>query len=168
MSAGSTAGVVIGKVTEVEDPEKMGRVKCRYPHMSDTKTNWISVATIMAGPGRGLYFMPEIDDEVLIAFQQGHPNHPFVIGCLWNQVQKPPAKDRRQRIIKSKNGHEISFLDSTPKDGNKGAIVIRDAHGNVITLTNTKVHIHSVNHIEITASSVNIMGRKVRKIGADI
>lgn len=168
MTAEATSGVVVGKVTDVEDPEKLGRIKVRYPHMKDTKTTWISVATIMSGPNRGLFFMPEVDDEVLIAFQHGDANHPFVIGFLWNQVQRPPVNDRRHRMIRSVNGHTIHFLDSTPNGGNKGALIIQDAHGNVISLTNTKVHIHSQNHIEITASSVNIMGRKVRKIAADI
>src|SRR5262249_4278760 len=75
-----TDGFVIGKITEVVDPENLGRVKVRYPHMGDTLTEWSSVASIMAGTGRGCFFMPEIDDEVLVAPQQGDWNHPFIIG----------------------------------------------------------------------------------------
>ena len=161
-------GVVVGKITDVNDPQSVGRVKVRYPHMSDTLTGWSSVASMMAGGGRGCFFMPEVDDEVLLAFQHGDMNHPFIIGFVWNPVQGPPSQDPRQRMIRSTNGHTIRFVDSTPTNGNKGAIVIEDAHGNVITLTNGLVNIHSEGHIDLNANTINIMGRPVRSIGGPI
>jgi len=163
-----TAGVVVGKVTDVKDPEGLGRIKVRYPHMNDTKVDWSSVASIMAGADRGYFFMPEIDDEVLLAFQHGDWDHPFIIGFVWNPVQPPPSRDPRQRMIRSTNGHTIRFIDSTPNNGNKGAIVIQDAHGSTITLTNGLIRIHSENHIELSGKSVNIMGRPVRSDGGPI
>jgi uncharacterized protein involved in type VI secretion and phage assembly len=159
----TASGLVVGKVTDVVDPEGLGRIKVRYPHMSDTKTNWSSVASIMAGGDRGCFFMPEIDDEVLLGFQHGNWDHPFIVGFVWNPVQAPPSRDHRQRMIRSKNGHTIRFVDSTPKNGNKGAIIIEDAHGSVITLTNGLIHIHSEGHVELSANTMNIMGRPVRK-----
>lgn len=164
----ATPGVVLAKVTDVKDPEGLGRIKVRYPHMGDTKTEWSSVASIMAGGDRGCFFMPEIDDEVLLAFQHADWDHPFIIGFVWNPVQAPPSRDPRQRMIRSKNGHTIRFVDSTPNNGNKGAIIIEDAHGSVITLTNGLIHIHSESHIEVSAKTMNIMGRKVRAIGGPI
>jgi uncharacterized protein involved in type VI secretion and phage assembly len=161
-------GIVVGKVTEVEDPEGHGRIKVRYPHMDDTATEWSSVASIMAGSDRGCFFMPEVDDEVLLAFQHGDYDHPFIVGFVWNPVQAPPSADPRQRMIRSKNGHTIRLIDSTPNNGNKGAIVIEDAHGSVITLTNGLIHIHSEMHVEISAKSMKIMGRPVRPIGGPI
>lgn len=162
------AGVVVGKITDVQDPEGLGRVKVRFPHLDDTLTEWTSVASMMAGGDRGCFFMPEVDDEVLLAFQHADFNHPFIIGFVWNQVQAPPSRDPRERMIRSTNGHTIRFVDSTPTNGNKGALIIEDAHGNVITLTNGQVHIHSESHIEISARSVNIMGRKVMAVGGPI
>lgn len=161
-------GVVVGKITDVKDPQNVGRVKVRYPHMGDTLTEWSSVASMMAGGGRGCFFMPEVDDEVLLAFQHGDMNHPFIVGFVWNPVQGPPSQDPRQRMIRSTNGHTIRFVDSTPSNGNKGAIVIEDAHGNVITLTNGLVNIHSEGHIDLNANTINIMGRPVRSIGGPI
>jgi len=161
-------GVVIGKITEVKDPENLGRVKVRYPHLGDTLTEWSSVASIMAGGDRGCFFMPEIDDEVLVAPQQGDWNHPFIVGFVWNPVQGPPSQDPRQRMIRSTNGHTIRFVDSTPSNGNHGAIVIDDPHGNVIALTNGVISIHSEGHIDITAHSMNILGRPVRSRGGPI
>jgi uncharacterized protein involved in type VI secretion and phage assembly len=112
--------------------------------------------------------MPEVDDEVLLAFQHGDMSHPFIIGFVWNPVQAPPSQDPRQRMIRSTNGHTIRFVDSTPQNGNKGAIVIEDAHGNVISLTNGLITIHSEGHINLDAKTVNIMGRPVRSIGGPI
>src|SRR5213078_2910939 len=101
-----------------------GRVKVRYPHLSDTLTEWSSVSSIMAGADRGCFFMPEVDDEVLVAPQQGDWNHPFIIGFVWNPVQAPPSQDPRQRMIRSKNGHTIRFVDSPVEDGDQGNLVI--------------------------------------------
>jgi uncharacterized protein involved in type VI secretion and phage assembly len=164
----SSDGVVIAKITDVKDPENLGRVKVRFPHMGDTVTQWSSVASIMAGGDRGCFFMPEVDDEVLLAFQQGDFDHPFIVGFVWNPVQAPPSQDPRQRMIRSTNGHTIRFVDSTPSNGNKGALIIEDAHGNVITLTNGLVSIHSEGHVDLSANTMNIMGRPVRSIGGPI
>jgi uncharacterized protein involved in type VI secretion and phage assembly len=161
-------GIVIGKITEVKDPQNLGRVKVRFPHLNDTLTEWSSVASIMAGGGRGCFFMPEVDDEVLVAAQQGDWNHPFIVGFVWNPVQAPPSQDPRMRMIRSTNGHTIRFVDSTPQNGNMGAIIIEDAHGNIITLTNGLINIHSEGHIDLSANSMNIMGRPVRSVGGPI
>lgn len=155
-------GFVIGKVTEVNDPEGLGRIKVRYPHLSDTLTEWASVASIMAGTSRGCFFMPEVDDEVLVAPQQGDWNHPFIIGFVWNPVQAPPSQDPRQRMICSKNQHKLIFLDSTPNNGNQGGIVITDAHENMITMTAWGISIFSPGTITINGAIVNIQGRTVR------
>lgn len=164
----ATPGVVVGKVAEVVDPEGLGRIKVRYPHMGDTRTDWASVSSIMAGGDRGCFFMPNVDDEVLLAFQHGDWDHPFIIGFTWNPVQAPPSRDHRQRMIRSSNGHTIRFVDSTPNNGNRGAIIIEDAHGSVITLTNGLIRLHSEGRIELTANGVSIMGREVRKVGGPI
>jgi uncharacterized protein involved in type VI secretion and phage assembly len=163
-----TGGVVIAKVIDVNDPEKAGRIRVRYPWLDDTHTEWAPVASIMAGPDRGCFVMPEVDDEALVAFELGDWDHPIVVGFLWNQAQQPPSTDPRQRMIRSVNGHTIRLVDSTPTGGNKGAIVIEDAHGNVITLTNGLISIHSEMHIEVSAKSVKIMGRPVRPVGGPI
>ncbi len=165
----ATAGVVIGKVTDVEDPEGQGRIRVTFPWLEEgTTSRWASVASIMAGPDRGAFFMPEIDDEALLVFEHGDWDHPYVIGFLWNPVQQPPSRDERQRIIRSKNGHSIRFVDSTPIAGNKGALIIEDAHGNVITMTNEIVSIHSVGHLSIDATSCSLMKRPVRPVGPPI
>jgi uncharacterized protein involved in type VI secretion and phage assembly len=161
-------GLVIGKVVEVKDPEQLGRIQVSYPWMSGTEERWIPVISPMAGGGRGAFFMPEIDDEVAIAFDQGMWDHPYVIGFLWNPQQTPPSPDERQRMIRSKNGHTIRFVDSTEVAGNKGALIVEDAHGNRIVMTNGTLTIQAVGELRILAAAVNIMGRPVRPVGPPI
>jgi uncharacterized protein involved in type VI secretion and phage assembly len=161
-------GLAIGKVTEVEDKEGLGRIRVKYAHLGHTQTEWASVVSGMAGSDRGCFFMPEIDDEVLLGFHAADFDHPYILGFVWNPVQPPPSRDPRERMIRSKNGHTIRFVDSTPKDGNKGALIIEDANGNVITLTNGVVHIHSQGHLELTGATIKIAGRMVRPLGGPI
>ena len=82
---------------------------------------------MMSGNNRGSFFMPELQDEVLVAFNQGSARDPYIVGFLWNGQDLPPGQDVRDRRITSRNGHEIRFLNSTPDNGNVGALVIQDA-----------------------------------------
>jgi uncharacterized protein involved in type VI secretion and phage assembly len=168
MSMQQGAGIVLGKVTNVRDEEGLGRIQVSYPWLSGPEERWVSVAAPMAGPDRGFYCMPEVNDEVILAFDRADMDHPYVIGFLWNPVQKPPSSDERQRMIRSKNGHTIRFVDSTPTGGNKGALIIEDGHGNVITMTNARVVIRSTGVLELNGASVTIMNRLVRPIGGPI
>jgi uncharacterized protein involved in type VI secretion and phage assembly len=162
------AGIVIAKVTRVRDEEGLGRVQVKYPWLSGPEERWVSVASPMAGPDRGMFFMPEIDDEVILAFDHAHWDHPYIIGFLWNPMQRPPSTDERQRMIRSRNGHTIRFVDSTPTSGNQGALIVQDGHGNTISMTNGRVVITSVGALEINALSVTIMNRKVLPVGPPI
>ena len=153
-------GVVIGLVTDVNDPLKQGRIRVNFPWLEDEhQTDWIRIATTMAGNGRGTFFMPELQDEALVAFEHGNVRMPYVIGFLWNGKDGPPGQDVRDRRITSKNGHSLRFLDATPSNGSKGAIVIEDAHGNRITMSNGKITIDSVGVLELKARTVTLNGR---------
>jgi uncharacterized protein involved in type VI secretion and phage assembly len=123
----------------------------------------------MAGGDRGAFFMPEIDDEVILAFDQGLWDHPYVIGFLWNPKQRPPSPDERQRMIRSKNGHTIRFVDSTPVAGNKGALIIEDGHGSTIVMTNAQISINAIGALALNSTGdVTINGRLVRSAGGHI
>jgi phage baseplate assembly protein V len=112
-------GVVVGVVTNNQDPDDMHRVKVRFPWLSkDTErveSNWARVAAPMTGGGRGQYFLPEVDDEVLVAFEHGQIDHPFVIGSLWNGQDTAPESNadgqNNHRTIKSRSGHVLRFND---------------------------------------------------------
>ena len=143
-------GVVIGIVTNIQDPDKLARVRVKFPWLSeDDESEWARVATLMAGKERGSLFLPEVDDEVLVAFEHGDMRRPFVIGALWNGVDLPPpefAQDGKNnlRLIKSRSGHVIKLDDTegsekieiVDKTG-KNRIVI-DSKDNTITITTDK------------------------------
>ena len=148
-------GVVVGIVTAVEP----GRVKLNFPWLdAGHETDWVRIATAMSGGNAGSFFMPDVEDEVLVAFDHGDTQFPYVIGFLWNGQDPPPGTDARDRKFCSKNGHQIRFLDSTPSGGSKGAIVIEDASGNRITLSDGKIVVQSKFELDIQAQTIYLQG----------
>jgi len=131
-------GVVVGLVTNNNDPDDLGRVKVKYPWLpknqgAEIESDWIRVVSPMAGAERGFYYLPEIDDEVLVAFEHGDVHRPHMIGMLWNSKDKPPlpigqvvsSGKVNKRIIKSRTGHVIILDDTSGQE----QIVIRDKTG---------------------------------------
>ena len=142
-------GVVIGLVTANKDPDGMGRVKVKFPWLSDVdESSWARVATPMAGGQRGLYLLPEVGDEVLVAFDHGDVRFPYVLGGLWNGQDKPPADNaddkNNLRLLRSRSGHLIKLNDEDGKETieiidktGKNKIVF-DAAANVVTISSDK------------------------------
>ena len=129
------SGVVVGLVTDNNDPNGLGRVKLQFPWRSGSdKTSWVRIAVPMAGNSRGTYFLPEVGDEVLVAFDHGQIDQPFVVGALWNGKDKPPESNTSgkndRRLIKSRSGHQI-ILDDT---SGKGKVEIHSQAGHQIVL----------------------------------
>jgi uncharacterized protein involved in type VI secretion and phage assembly len=82
--------LVIGVVTNNDDPEKMGRVRVKFPGLDESQEGWWArVASVAATGGRGLMMMPLVDDEVVVGFEHGDPRRPFVLGSLWGGTAKP-------------------------------------------------------------------------------
>ncbi len=115
-------GVMIGVVIKndsANDSEKPGPglVKVQIPLLGMKESNWARIASFMAGKERGAFFLPEVGDEVLVAFENGDVNKPFVIGALWNGKDTPPEKNsdgkNDVRIIKSRSGNIIQFTDKS-------------------------------------------------------
>ncbi|MFC4101926.1 phage baseplate assembly protein V [Paenibacillus xanthanilyticus] len=108
-------GVMLAQVTNNQDPEKLGRVKLKFPHReTNQESDWVRTLTFMGGKDRGGLFIPEVGDEVLVAFHMGDFNQPYVIGALWNKTNPAPAGGEKNSIrkIKSRSGHEF-IMDDT-------------------------------------------------------
>jgi uncharacterized protein involved in type VI secretion and phage assembly len=156
------SGVLIGTVEDRDDDVAQGRVLVSFPQFSDGLDSfWAPVASPMAGAGRGFHFAPEKGDECLVAFDRACSQHPYVIGFLHNGADAPPSKDPQVRVIASVNGHRIEWHDATPKNGNKGSLVIKDGHGTTIELTNAHMRIQCKGQLDISADVVTIQGRPV-------
>jgi phage baseplate assembly protein V len=172
-------GVAFAVVTNTKDPDGLGRVKVQLPWMADqAESDWARVVAPMAGKERGFYFLPEVDDEVLVAFEHGSPDRPYVLGALWNGKDKPPEANsdgkNNIRVIKSRSGHVIRLTD---KDGEekieivdksaKNSIVI-STKDNTITITaDADVAIQSNNgKLKLSGNGVEINSKAGVKIEA--
>lgn len=136
----SIPGVMPGIVTNNQDPDKEGRIKIQFPWLSDdNETDWVRIATPMAGAERGMFFLPEVGDEVLVAFEYGDVNRPYVVGALWNGMDAPPEtnSDGKNNIRKicSRSGHEIIFNDDS--ENSQENIEIHSKSGHTILLDDT-------------------------------
>lgn len=154
-------GVVTAIVTDNQDTEEQGRIKIKFPWMGDEAGEaWARLATLMGGGDRGIVFYPEVDDEVLVAFEQGNINYPYIIGALWNGVDKPPEKnsegENNIKLIKTRSGHVIK-LDDT--DGSEKIEIIDKTEENKISFdsASNKISIVCAGDIELLASDGKII-----------
>ncbi|MEO5941504.1 MAG: VgrG-related protein [Candidatus Limnocylindrales bacterium] len=169
----ATLGLVRGTVSENADPEKLGRVKVRFPWLDDQySSNWAPVAQLGAGPESGTFFLPAVGDEVLVGFEHGQVDRPIVVGGLFNRIDQPPGYDQflhdgavTGRGIYSRNGHQITFHDAD----DHGGIVLRAVDGGqssvvsiVLNALDKKLSIQCSGAVDITADGeVSLRGSKV-------
>ncbi|MGH7844135.1 MAG: phage baseplate assembly protein V [Candidatus Binatia bacterium] len=124
-------GVVTAIVKNLADPEGQGRIEVQFPWLSDSlRSFWAPVAAPLAGKQRGMFFMPELDDEVLVAFDHGDFDHPYIVGYLWNGVDTPPESDLKNRVLVTPGGHTLRFED---RDGAK-KVILKSSNGHEIVL----------------------------------
>jgi uncharacterized protein involved in type VI secretion and phage assembly len=137
-------GVVVAQVTNINDPDTLGRAKVKYDWLmtdsSAVESFWAPVASIGAGASRGNAFLPEVNDQVLVAFEWGDVNRPYIVGALWNSTDTiltgllSSAKDLvDQRVIKSRSGHTITLQD---KQGAE-QVLVKSKSGHQILLDDT-------------------------------
>jgi uncharacterized protein involved in type VI secretion and phage assembly len=127
-------GVVTAIVKSLDDPERLGRIELQFPWLSDSlRSSWAPVAAPLAGKQRGMFFMPELDDEVLVAFEHGSFDHPYIVGFLWNGVDVPPETTNTNRIIKTPGGHQLRFEDTD--DAKK--VIVRSDGGHQVEIDDT-------------------------------
>ncbi len=134
-------GVLPAIVTNNQDPEKQGRVKLKYPSISDQEeSNWVPIAQPLAGPNKGFWLIPSVNDEVLVAFEHGEFNRPYVIGSLWNGKDAPPpdgknaSKAEEVHELLTAKGHKLLLDDSSGKE----AIELLTKAGMKVRLDETK------------------------------
>jgi uncharacterized protein involved in type VI secretion and phage assembly len=129
--SGLVNGVVIGIVKSIQAG---GQIEVEYPWLPDQPRSALApVAAPLSGGQRGMFFMPEPEDEALVAFEHGDFDHPFIVGFLWNGRDKPPESDRKNRVILTPGGHTLRFEDND----NAKKIVIKSSGGLEIILDDT-------------------------------
>ncbi|MBD2494637.1 VgrG-related protein [Nostoc sp. FACHB-280] len=127
LQAGQT--LLVGVVSNNQDPKGWGRVRVKFPTLTEEhESNWARVVSVGAGPGRGFDCLPEVNDEVLVAFEHGDIHRPYVIGGVWNGTDAPPEAVAdtvvggkvRLRTFKTRVGHKLQFVEED-KGTKKGA-----------------------------------------------
>jgi uncharacterized protein involved in type VI secretion and phage assembly len=174
-------GVAPALVTDIKDPDGQGRVRIKLPWSPDGGGGqgyeaWARIATLFAGSQRGSWFVPDVDDEVLVAFEHGDPRRPYVLGGLWNGSDKPPESmdgggRNFKKVIKSRNGVTVTLDDQdgqeslkletpggqklTMKDG-PGTVTIEDSNGNSVKLETSGITVTAAAKVTVNASQVAI------------
>jgi uncharacterized protein involved in type VI secretion and phage assembly len=167
-------------VSDIKDPDGQGRVKVTLPWAADTGSGryeaWARLATMMGGNNRGSWFVPDVNDEVLVVFEGGDTRRPHVIGGLWNGHDSPPESmdgsgNNYKKVLRSRNGVKVTlddqdgqeqFICETPggqkvtlKDG-PGSIEIVDSNGNSVKLESAGVTVTASAKVTVNASTVAI------------
>lgn len=168
-------GVHVGLVSDVKDPDGLGRVKVKLPWIVDADGGvyevWARLATMMAGKNRGTWFIPDVDDEVLVAFEAGDPRFPYVVGSVWNGIDTPPesmdgAGKNYRKVIRSRNGVKVTLDD---QDGQEQCIVETPA-GQKITLKDGPGSVEAVdsngNSVKLDTSGVTVISNATVTIQA--
>jgi len=167
-------------VSDIKDPDGQGRVKVTLPWSPDTGSGryeaWARLATFMAGNNRGSWFIPDVNDEVLLVFEGGDTRRPYVVGSLWNGSDAPPESmdgsgNNYKKVLRSRNGVKITLDDQdgqetlicetpggqkmTLKDG-AGSVEIVDSNGNSIKMESAGITITASAKVTVNASQVAV------------
>ena len=148
-------GVVTAVVTNTDDPNNWGRVKVKFPWMTeDAESDWARVASPGAGPEAGFYAMPEVEDEVVVSFEHGDFSRPFILGSMWNgQHAVPPtaagAGQNERPLVRtwhSRTGHALTMYDDAD---NKVELITAGGHTISVDDAGSKIEIKSSGGITI-------------------
>lgn len=178
-------GVYPAIVQSVTDPDRQGRVKVRLPWSPDPDAGyevWARLATLMAGKGRGTWFIPDVNDEVLVAFEAGDPRRPYVVGVMWNGLDSPPETmdsggENNKKVIVSRQNIRIIMDDTegsvsvtiqTP-GGQKvvlkdtpASIELTDSNGNTIKMEGAGITLQTAAKLSIQAGTVDVSAGMVK------
>jgi len=172
-------GVHPAIVTDIVDPDNLGRIQVKLPWLgtqgsSDVRL-WATLCTPYADKDQGLQVLPEVDTEVVVAFEGGNLRRPYIVGSTWNGIEsqpESPAAPNNKRLLKSRSGSLLEFDDTqgaakvtvSMKSGHK--VVLDDAaqqvtvtHSNGCTITMTvggAIQIQANSSVDITAPTLNV------------
>jgi type VI secretion system secreted protein VgrG len=163
-------GLVPARVVDQNDPAKMGRIKLHYFWQEDSTAHWARMVTPHAGSDRGFMFLPEVGDEVVVAFEDGDIERPIILGCVWNGVDIAPrqefwggdiapnevkrivtksgnrlqmvdTKDKESIVLSTPNSAKLSLFNKAPQTGNNMVVLSSDNGDIFLSAPNGRVHI---------------------------
>jgi len=163
--------LMIGLVTDTDDPDKNGRIRIKLPALPDGPIVWARVVLPLAGKDSGLCLLPEVGDEVLVAFSQADLSSAYVLGGLWGKQKQPPeglgTDENAVKMLRTRSGHTLSFCDT--KDGerivltdkNENALIIDTAQDSMSITAKKKLSIQTDGDLEIKGKTIKIQADTV-------
>lgn len=172
-------GVYPAIVTDLVDPDSLGRIEIRFPWLgsdgdSDVRA-WATLLSPYADNDQGLEVLPEVDSQVVVAFEAGNLRRPYIVGSCWNGVEALPnaAEEANNiRVFKTRSGSKLEFDDSDgaakitlqmqsghklEMDDGASTITLTHSSGHVITFTaGGAVEIQANSTIDLTATALNV------------
>jgi phage protein D/phage baseplate assembly protein gpV len=159
---------IVGKVVSNYDPQHLARVQVSFPDLSDTmRSGWARVVAPMAGADAGAYFVPDIGDEVLVAFENGDIQKPRILGGSWNDMKRPPKESisltNSVKLIRTKSGHSIKFDDSQGSEQlsishKNGSKIVFEANGDLTITSGRSISLSATENIAIKAQRIVLKG----------
>src|SRR5258706_1177502 len=172
-------GVVVGIVTNNKHDQGKYMVKVRFPWLQNgdesgsaaEESDWCRITSFMAGGGRGAFFLPEVGDEVLVAFEHGDIGRPFIIGSLWNgsdsSIHDNKGGKNTSRSFKSRSGHMLTFFDDDPKGGTKHSILLKSQGGAYILIDDDKKKVLVYDQSGKNTVTIDSNANKISVVGED-
>lgn len=185
-AGGLVHGAAIAIVTQNKDPDKLCRVKVRFPwHDKPRESYWARLATPMAGKDRGLVLIPEVSDEVVCIFERDKIEFPVVVGSLYNGPDGPPYDNadgnNEQRLFKSRSGHTLLFKDTSSggvvearhKSGkhmqmDDDGMVFEDDKGNKVKIDSNggSINVEATGQLTVKAATITLQSSGTMEIKA--
>jgi len=165
-------------VVDNNDPDKLGRAKVKF-YWQEGETPWIRWAQPHAGAKNGFYFLPEVNDEVIVNFIQGDPDRPIIVGNVYHEKAKPsdewPNPDNYIKAIKTQSGNEIRFNDESGKEeikifnpDSKNEITLSlSGNGSISISSQGDISISAEGSLTMTAEEISMTSRKKTSIDCD-
>jgi phage baseplate assembly protein V len=154
----------MGRVTQIDDPEAMGRVKVCLPTYGNLESDWLAVLTMGAGAGKGLVIQPDLDDQVLVLLERNDPAQGVILGGLYGSSSRPAdsdwgvAQDAVKRFtFHTPGGQRIQLDDANQR------LVLEIGDGSFLELTPKRVLLHAETELvmEAPGQQVRIKGRNI-------
>jgi len=158
-------------VADVNDPDNLGRVLITLPSLPQGPELWARVVSPLAGEDRGLCLLPEIEDEVLVAFTQGDLSSAYVLGGLWGKQKPPPeglgGDENDLKIFRTRSGHTLTFNDHdgeesiTLTDKNENTFEIATSEDSITLKAKSKIVIETDGDIEINGKTIVMQANEI-------
>jgi uncharacterized protein involved in type VI secretion and phage assembly len=171
-------GVYPAIVTDIADPDSLGRIEVKLPWLGSDGGDvraWATLLTPYADDDQGYEMLPSVDTQVVLAFEAGDPRRPYIVGSCWNGVEslpESPAQPNDKRLIKSRAGSLLEFDDAqgaakvtvSMRSGHKlvlddSAQEVQLTHANgcsIVMNASGQVQITATSTVEVTASALNV------------